>query len=84
MFGLEHGLLKDLAVDVFTGGFGLGQLEEGFEGEGFGGRLDYGGSMIRTGVFSLAWWTKGRRSPDLLARLMAEAMAEYRRSLVRS
>jgi hypothetical protein len=39
--------LDDLAVDKFAGRFGFGELEEGVEGEGFGGRLDHGGSGWR-------------------------------------
>ncbi len=42
MFCLGHGFLDDLAVDEFAGGFGVGQLEEFVEGEGFEEGLDHG------------------------------------------
>jgi hypothetical protein len=39
---LGHGFLEDFAVDEFAGGFGVGQLEEFVEGEGFEEGLDHG------------------------------------------
>jgi hypothetical protein len=43
VFGLGHGFLADLTVDVFAGGFGFGQLEEGGEGQRFGEGLNHSG-----------------------------------------
>ena len=43
MFCLGHRFLNDSIVDEFTGGFGVWQLEEAFEGDGSKGCLDHDG-----------------------------------------
>lgn len=59
MFPLRHGFLNNLAIDVFAGGLGLGELKELGQRYGFCGNLNHRAEReSRAFILALDWWSE--------------------------